>query len=95
MGIAWNGYPTTATFSWEVVLKNSAGSVVLTIVEKHTVSLAAWGNEQKTQLVFTGLAAGTYTVVSKITSVVYSPNPVNGVHFATLDSSASTAVTVL
>lgn len=93
-GVAWNEPPDIANVTWTVVVLDASGSIVRTPVPSRTMPLAKWGNDQVTQVTVSGLAAGTYTVSSRITSVSYSPNPVGVNQFVTLPSELSSTVTV-
>ena len=59
-----------------------------------TVEINAYDNRQISGKYSSTLSAGTYRVVSEIVSVTYSPNPVNGITFATSGSKAETTITI-
>lgn len=91
-GVAWNAYPTTAVVKWRVVVLNSAGTVVATLVDEHSVTLVPWGSESKDGSV--NVPAGSYTVVTQITSATFTPPTVNSVTFHNLSVDAATSVVV-
>lgn len=86
--------PQSAKVTWRVVVKNAAGVSVATLVTERTTDLDKYASDQVAAQV-SGLAPGTYTVVSEIISVTFTPNPVNGVTFVNQNVSASSTVTVL
>lgn len=87
--------PDTAQVTWEVVVKNALGEEAGTLV-KRTDVLAKWGTGAANSGSVTGLPAGGYSVVCRILSVVYNPNPVSGVTFKTTNSpSKSSSITVI
>ena len=79
-GIGWNNTPTQATVVWTVFVRNAAGDVVHTFRNTDSEVVAT---NISTSGTITGLPAGQYTVVSRLVSVTYSPNPVGEVTFAT------------
>lgn len=85
--------PQSATFTWRVVVKNTAGEIVATLVPERTATKVKYDNDQVAAQV-SGLAPGTYTVVSEIISVTFTPNPINGVTFVNQNVSVASAVTV-
>lgn len=93
-GVNSQDTPLNATVTWDVVLTKPDGTIVGTIVPEQSDSLARFGNVQKSSVSISGVAAGTYLVVSRILSVTYTPNPYKSTVFVTDPSSASTSVTV-
>jgi hypothetical protein len=92
---AWQiaDFPSIAHVEWRVVVKDSTGAVVATLVANRSKNLAPWANDT----VSTGsvhVPAGTYTVVAEIISVTFSPATVKTVTFHNQSLSASTTVVV-
>jgi hypothetical protein len=92
-GIGWNDTPTQATVVWTVFVQNSAGTVVHTFRDTQPTVTTGWissGGEE-----ISNLPSGQYTVISRLMSVTYAPNPVGGVTFATdVPREKTTTVTV-
>lgn len=93
-GKQWGDVPTQAIVDWSVVVKNSAGEVVHTFKDAKSLTISRSEHIRADGFAY-NLPAGTYTVVSQITSVVYSPATVSGVTFYTAPSSSSATIQVL
>lgn len=94
-GVGWNNTPPTAIVAWKVYVLDADDNVVGTLVQERTATLNRSGNDTASGGELTGLTSGaTYTVVSEIISVTYSPNPYNGRIFLTPGSTARSQITV-
>ena len=92
-GVRYDLTPDTATVVWRIAVRNSSDVVVGTPID--TTSVLTRGEYKGFSGVkVEGLSKGTYTVVSEIISVVYTPNPHSGFNFSTAPSTSTQTVTI-
>jgi len=92
-GIDYDKKPTIATVSWRVYALDSNGNHVGEFDSASNQAITMYGHVTATGQI-SNLPAGTYTVIAEITSVSYSPNPINDVMFVTIPSTRTVTAAV-
>lgn len=91
---AHDKFPTVVTFTWQVYVIDTATGAKVATLRDETLSAVSRDSWLSTTSPILRLPAGKYRVVSAISGIVYSPNPIAGVQFSTPPNSQSTDVTV-